>query len=184
MIVFATLFICLLTVIYLYLRALNNRYSYFQQREIPSPPYRFFFGHYKTIWSVPLLTHQFRAWTRQFGSIYGLFEGTRPLYVVSDVEFLQEVFIKQFSSFHSRRIPFILRKSIGNNVHVLAAEGAKWHRQRQILNPAFSSAKLKQMSSKIHECVDSLMKKLDENCEQQLNIYLLYKRLTMDVICK
>ncbi|CAF4984577.1 unnamed protein product, partial [Rotaria sp. Silwood1] len=152
---------------------------------IPGPPHRFFFGHYKTIWSVPLLTYQLQTWTRQYGSIYGLFEGTRPLYVVSDVEFLQEVFIKQFSSFHSRRLPFILRKSTGNHVHLLGASGAKWYRQRQIINPAFTSAKLKLMTPMVHKCVSSLMKILAEHCkqQQQFNIYLLYKRLTMDVVC-
>jgi hypothetical protein len=99
------LVVCFMTVLVIYLWILNSRYSYFEQRGIPTPPYSFFFGHYKTIWSTSLLTRQLQTWTRQFGSIYGLFEGTRPLYVVSDVEFLHEVLIKQFSSFHSRRLP-------------------------------------------------------------------------------
>ncbi|CAF2106772.1 unnamed protein product [Rotaria magnacalcarata] len=178
------LLIFLVTLICVYFFILNSRYLYFKQRGIPSPPHNFFFGHYKSIWSSPLLTHQFQQWTQQFGSIYGLFEGTRPLYVVSDVEFLQEVFIKQFSSFHSRRLPFILQKSAGNKVHLLSANGEKWHRQRHIINPAFTSGKLKLMTSKVHECVDSLVNKLAEHCDQQFNIYLLYKRLTMDVICR
>lgn len=186
MLLTGTLLVCLIVVITVYLWTLNSCYSYFKLRGIPSPPYCFFFGHYKTIWSTPLLSRQLQIWTRQFGSIYGLFEGTRPLYVVSDVEFLQEVFIKQFSSFHSRRLPFILRKSRGNKVHLLGASGAKWHRQRQVINPTFSSAKLKLMTSTINECIEALMGKLLEKCEeqQQFNIYILYKRLTMDIICE
>jgi len=106
------LVVCFMTVLVIYLWILNSRYSYFEQRGIPTPPYSFFFGHYKTIWSTSLLTRQLQTWTRQFGSIYGLFEGTRPLYVVSDVEFLHEVLIKQFSSFHSRRLPHTKKKVI------------------------------------------------------------------------
>lgn len=184
MLLFISLLICLTTVISAYLWTLNSRYSHFKDRGIPTPPYQFFFGHYKAIWSTPLITHQLQKWTRELGSVYGLFEGTRPVYVVSDVEFLQEIFIKQFSSFHSRRLPFIVRKSIGNKVHLIGAEGGKWHRQRHVLNPAFTSAKLKLMTSKVSECIDSLMNKVSEHCDQQLNIYVLYKRLTMDVICK
>jgi hypothetical protein len=65
-----------------------------------------------------LFSSQIQAWTRQFGPIYGLFEGTRPMYVVSDVDFLQEVFIKQFSSFHSRRTNFFfsIRKKHGTSL--------------------------------------------------------------------
>lgn len=184
MIVFATLLLCFLTSLLIYSRILSKRHSYFEQRGILTPPYRFFFGHFKTIWSIKLLTHHYRTWTQEYGPIYGLFEGTRPLYVVSDVDFLQEIYIKQFSSFHSRRLPFIFKKSFGNTVHVLAADGAEWHRQRHIMNPAFTSAKLKSMSSSIHQCVDSLIKKVEEHAGNEINIYLLYKRLTMDVICK
>ena len=183
MIVFDILVACLLTVLVAYFWTLNGRYSYFRERRIPSPPFSFFFGHYKTIWSTPLLTRQLQKWTRQFGSIYGLYEGTRPLYIVSDVEFLREVFINQFSSFHSRRLPFIIRKSKNSVAHLLGSSGETWHRQRLVLNPAFSSTKLRLMTPMIDDCVDALMRKLNE-INGGVNIYLLYKRLTMDVICK
>ncbi len=180
------LVVCFMTVLVIYLWILNSRYSYFEQRGIPTPPYSFFFGHYKTIWSTSLLTRQLQTWTRQFGSIYGLFEGTRPLYVVSDVEFLHEVLIKQFSSFHSRRLPFIIQKSRGNKVHLLGSTGAKWHRQRQVINPSFSSAKLKLMTPLVNECIESLTEKLlaKSGMQENFNIYKLYKRLTMDIICE
>jgi cytochrome P450 family 3 subfamily A len=183
MLLTGTLFICLMTIVIVYLSTLNCRYSYFKQRGIPTPPYCFFFGHDKNIWSTSLLSRQLQTWTRQFSSIYGLYEGTRPLYVVSDVEFLHEVFIRQFSSFNSRRLPFILKRSKGD---LFSASGAKWHRQRQVINPSFSSAKLKLVTSLVNECIESLMKKLLEKSETQenFNIYTLYKRLTMDVICK
>jgi cytochrome P450 len=186
MLLTGALFVCLMTVVLIYLWTLNSRYSYFKQRGIPTPPYCFFFGHYKTIWSTSLLTRQLQTWTRQFGSIYGLFEGTRPVYVVSDVEFLHEVLIKQFSSFHSRRLPFIVQTSSGKKVHLLGASGAVWHRQRQVINPTFSSAKLKLMTPLVNGCIEALMKKLLVESEEQeeFNIYMLYKRLTMDVICE
>jgi hypothetical protein len=42
------------------------------------------------------------------------------------------------------------------------------------------------MTSTINECIEALMEKLSEQCEeqQQFNIYILYKRLTMDIICE
>ncbi|CAF1467819.1 unnamed protein product, partial [Rotaria sordida] len=151
-------------------------------------PTRFFFGHYKILWSLKSLSKQLQEWTRQYGSIYGLFVGTKPMYVVSDVDFLQEVFIKQFSSFHSRDIPEILRNENDGIIHLFRATGARWRRQRYVINPTFSSAKLKLMSPLVNECIQAMLNKLaqmrDSEQHQEVNIYDLYKRLTMDVICR
>lgn len=93
---------------------INSRYDYFKRRNISGPTPRFFYGHYKEFWSTDTYSKQLQEWTRQYGPIYGLLEGTRHMYVVSDVDFLQEVYIKKCSSFHSRLIPKILQ---GNNIN-------------------------------------------------------------------
>jgi cytochrome P450 len=171
----------------LYLWTINNCYDYFKRHSIPGPPHRFFFGHYKDLWSAPSFSKQLQQWTRQYGSIYGLFGGTQPIYVVSDVDFLQEVYIKQFSSFHTRVIPKVLRIDSDGKIHLFRASGARWRRQRHVINPTFSSAKLKQMSPLVNGCIEAMLDKISQlvnNNEKEINIYELYKRLTMDVICK
>jgi cytochrome P450 len=183
-IAFISIAVCLIAI---YLWTINNRYDYFKRRGIPGPPYRFFFGHYKTLWSTQSLSKLIQQWTRQYGSIYGLFAGTTPMYVISDVDFLQEVYIKQFSSFHSRLIPNLFRIETDGNTHLFRATGTRWRRQRQVINPTFSSAKLKLMSPLVNGCIEAMLDKVSQmvnNKEKEINIYELYKRLTMDVICK
>jgi cytochrome P450 len=175
-----TIFICLIIA---YLWNIKSQYDYFKRRGLSGPPPTFLFGHYLTFWSTRTFSRQIQKWTKQYGSIYGLFEGTRPLYVVSDVDFLQEVYIKQFASFHSRRVPFIMKPIGSQRVHLLASGGATWRRQRHVINPTFSTAKLKLMSPSVNKSIQSLMNKLVEN-QSEFNIYEMYKRLTMDVICK
>ena len=175
MFVFIALITCFIVLLTIYFCILSTRYSYFEQRGILTPTFRFFFGNYKSIWSSSQLTRQLQRWTQQYGSIYGLYLGTRPMYVDSDVSFLQEDFIKQFSSFHSRRVPFIMRKSRGKVVHLFGASGEMWHRQHHILNPTVTSVKLKGMIPTICKCIDSLMMKLTEH-KEDFNINLLYKR--------
>jgi cytochrome P450 len=174
-------------VIAAYLWTINNCYDYFKRHGIPGPPHRFFFGHYKIFWSTPSFSKQLREWTRQYGSIYGLFQGTQPMYVVSDIDFLQEVYIKQFSSFHSRDLPKVFQAKSGENLHLVLANGATWRRQRNVISPTFSSTKLKQMSPLMNGCIEAMLNKLSEiirDKNTEINIYELYKRMTMDVICK
>ncbi|CAF2821264.1 unnamed protein product [Rotaria sp. Silwood2] len=181
------LFAFVLCLIIAYLWIVSKSYGYFKSQGISGPPYRFFFGHYKDLWSAKSVSRQLQEWTRQYGSIYGLFAGTTPMYVVSDVDFLQEVYIKQFSSFHSRRLPIILRLQTGNKVHLFGATGSRWHRQRCVINPTFSGAKLKLMVPLVNQCIEAMLCKLSnitDDKNKEINIYKLYKRMTMDVICR
>ncbi|UJR17323.1 hypothetical protein I4U23_004218 [Adineta vaga] len=168
-----------------YMWTLKSHYSYFKERGLPGPRPLFFFGHYRTLWSLSDLSEQLRRWTQQYGSIYGLFEGTRPMYVVSNVDFLHEVYIKQFPLFNERSVPFLMKNVRGHQIHMFGASGSTWRRQRHVISPTFSAAKLKLMSPLINHCIHSLIDKLKiiEAKREQFNIYEMYRRLTMDVIC-
>ncbi|CAF1133137.1 unnamed protein product [Rotaria sordida] len=134
---------------------INNRHDYFKRLGISGPQHRFFFGHYKDLWSVKSISRQLQEWICQYSSIYGLFVGTTLMYV----GFLQEVYIKQFSLFHSRNIANILRIEDSERVHLFRASGARWRRRRHVLNPIFSSAKLKLMSTLVHGCIEVMLNK-------------------------
>jgi cytochrome P450 len=163
---------------------LKSRYEYFTRRNIPGPRPKFFFGNYLSIWSTLSFNRQIQKWTRQYGSLYGIFQGTSPVYVVSDVDFLEEVYIKQFSIFHSRQNNILTRLTKTDATSLFTAYGNQWRRHRHVINPTFSTAKLKMMTPLINKCIMSVMNKIDENYGKEFNIFILYKRLTMDVICK
>ena len=167
-----------------YYFSFKSRYDYFSRRNIPGPPPKFFFGHYPSIWSTALYNSQIQKWTQQYGPIYGIFQGARPMYVASDVDFLQEVYIKQFSIFHSRHNTILTRMFKTDATSLFTADGNQWRRQRHVINPTFSAAKLKLMVPLMNKCISSLLEKLDENINNEFNVFILYKRLTMDVICK
>ncbi|CAF2836633.1 unnamed protein product [Rotaria sp. Silwood2] len=172
----------LISVLFYYVWTLKSRYEYFVRRNIPGPRPKFFFGHYLNMWSTPSFNRQIQKWTHQYGRIYGIFQGIRPIYVVSDVDFLQEVFIKQFSVFHSRPNNIFIRMIKSNAASLFSAHGNQWRRQRHVINPTFTTVKLKMMTPLMNKCIASMMKKTDENNDKEFNIFALYKRLTMDVI--
>ncbi|CAF4437808.1 unnamed protein product, partial [Rotaria sp. Silwood2] len=134
------------------------------------------------IWSSNAYSRQLEKWTLQYGQIYGMFEGRNPVWVVSDIEFLQEVFIKQFGNFSSRKTTVFSRPSTGKRVHLFDAQGIKWKRQRYVINPTFTPLKLKQLTPLLLNCINELLDEFPIN-GQDFNIYEYYKKLTMNVIC-
>ena len=176
------LFLLLIGLATYYLFVLWQRYQYFNQIGIPTPPYKFLFGHLKTLWNSKSFHRQLESWTKQYGKIYGIYQGVIPTLVVSDPDFLQDVFVKQFSSFHGRRPNPLASR----NRNLFTGWGAQWRRHRHIINPTFSAAKLKMMSPLINGCISNLMEKLADHVKtnEEFNIYTYYKRMTMDVICR
>ena len=66
-----------------------------------------------------------------------------------------------------------------NAANLFTAEVNQWRRQRHVINPTFTTAKLKMMTPLMNKCIKSLITKLDENNNNEFNIFELYKRLTI-----
>jgi len=179
----AILVALLVVIIVVYLWQIRKSYDFFIKRNIPGPKPILFFGNYLEVIKSKGLTFVVKEWTKKYGHVFGYFEGHTPIVVVSDPDILQDIFIKSFSKFHSRR-PSPFTNEHTKTTNLFNATGLRWKRQRFVLNPTFSSIKLKQMSSLIHRSIQMLMNKLIEHCnnDQPFDIYTYYKRFTMDTI--
>jgi len=166
-----------------YLWHIRSAYEFFTKLNIPGPPPVLFFGNFLDVFKSRRLFLTVKKWTDNYGRIFGYFEGHTPILVVSDPDVLQDVFIKSFSNFHSRRL-FPLADPHAKVVNMITATGLRWKRQRFIINPTFSSAKMKQMTPLIHRSIGMLMKKMSEESsnDQPFDIYAYFKRFTMDTI--
>ncbi|CAF3694253.1 unnamed protein product [Rotaria socialis] len=148
-----------------------KRYCYFSNRSILCPPISsLIFDHLSNVWSASSYSEQLHKWGLQCSSVYGIFEGVRPVYVVSDTN------------------PIIRSNRLlgQDRLHVFATNSnEQWKRQRTILNPTFSTSKMKRllpmMNSSINIFIAQLFMKTNEN---KINILDFYKRLTIDIICK
>ncbi|CAF1652763.1 unnamed protein product [Adineta ricciae] len=123
-----------------------------------------------------------RLWSQKYGALYGFYKGHTPFICTSDVDLLQEVFVRQFSKFHSRK-PLQLDERQSEYVHIVHAEGYRWKRQRMAVNPAFSKLKMKSLEGLMYECIGTFLDKISEQSDSQpFDILPYFKRLTMDVI--
>ena len=177
------LVVLLLIVIVTYLWHIRQAYTFFTKLNIPGPPPVLFFGNFLDVFKSRRLSLNIQQWTKKYGRIFGYYEGHTPILVISDPDILQDIFIKSFSNFHSRR-SFPLSDSNNRRVSLFLATGLRWKRQRFILNPTFSSAKLKQMTPLVHQTVSTLMSKMSDEQKkgQPFDIYAYFKRFTMDTI--
>ena len=47
---------------------------------------------------------KYPQWTREYGKTYAVMEGGRPVVVTSDVNLLNDVFVKNFASFPTHKV--------------------------------------------------------------------------------
>ncbi|UJR08418.1 hypothetical protein I4U23_012688 [Adineta vaga] len=178
--------LCLVSIIVMiYLVHIYRCYFFFKRLGIDGPPPTFFLGNVADFAMTKRISISIQNWTKQFGRIYGYFEGHTPVLVVSDPDILDKIFLKHFSKFHSRRQFPLEDRSTRNGVHLFSATGNEWRRQRSIINPTFSPLKIKRMIPMITDCISNLMMKLEDCIQKEpsgFDVSKLYKSLTMDLI--
>ncbi|XP_067687705.1 cytochrome P450 3A13-like [Haliotis asinina] len=155
-------------------------FNYFKKQGIPGPtPYpllgnsiSFFFFH------------KFKEWNRKYGSVYGIFTGRTPAYVISDLDILKDVFVKSFNTFRNRMklafVPFPF------NLGVVFLEDEHWRRVRHIITPSFSSGKLRKMCDAINDCARTLTTNFSKAIGKKEGVIMknYFGAYTMDVISR
>ncbi|CAF0857049.1 unnamed protein product [Adineta ricciae] len=179
-----TLFLILIILVF-YVAHMRHCYKFFERLGIDGPRPTFFLGNVADFAVTKRISISIQNWTKQFGRIYGYFEGHTPVLVVSDPDILENIFLKHFSKFHSRRQFPLEDRSTSRGVHLFSATGDEWRRQRSIINPTFSPLKIKRMIPMITDCISNLVAKIEDciqNDSAEFDISKLYKSLTMDLI--
>lgn len=124
-----------------------------------------------------------------YGKVMGYYVGKKPTILINDVQLARRIQIKDFALFADREQP-TLKYGLHPNPrffsHIITATGAQWKMMRTILNPTFSSAKLKTMSATMASCTDILLQKVAKKATsgEEFDLYEAFQLLTTDVIAK
>jgi cytochrome P450 family 13 len=171
-----------------YLYAYNNAY-YWQRRGVPGPISKNYFINFLEDLLNPNYNGCFlyRDWTKQYGPVYGLLEGSRKILVVADLKLAQDILVKEFEKFHARKVGALvpdMNKDKG--VDVFLASGSRWKRLRTIMNPCFSVNNLKALIPIMDDSCKVMMEFLEKpvKTKKPFDISKYYHELTMDVICR
>lgn len=119
---------------------------------------------------------------KKFVGAYFLYQ---PVLIVNDTELIQDIMIRNFTSFHDRPMPDKAAENYPLVGHLFNVRGQKWRDLRVKLSPTFTSGKIKAMFPIINDCADVLYKYIDKNIDSGDDIFEfrdLFARLTTNII--
>lgn len=114
----------------------------------------------------------------------GAYLSYRPVLIVNDPELIQDIMIKNFTSFHDRPVP-INEEADPLTKNLFFVKGQKWRDLRVKMSPTFTSGKLKLMFSIITDCGKVLQDYIEKNLQKNKNIFEfrdLLARFTTNII--
>uniref|UniRef100_A0A914VYX4 Cytochrome P450 n=1 Tax=Plectus sambesii TaxID=2011161 RepID=A0A914VYX4_9BILA len=162
-----------------------NRSQYFKRRGIPGPsPSSVFTGNLKELQKDNAPPLRLVEWEKEYGGTYGIFEGGNKTIVTSDLEILQDIFVRKFENFYARKTNPVIPNNPDKHprVNMFNARGLRWKRLRTITNPTFSASKLKAMEPTMQDSIRALMHQLEQKVDEPFDVYPLIQELTLDVI--
>lgn len=138
-------------------------FSYWSSKQINGPTPLPFIGNNLNDLSKPL--HLLDEWMREkYGRLVGFYNRETPFLLVTDVNLINEITVKKFSSFCDRRDfneHSILTKFLS------ALQGDEWRRVRSFISPAFSSGKLRSMTQLMLEPISISSEQIRNKCSNQ-----------------
>ncbi|XP_025103410.1 cytochrome P450 3A5-like [Pomacea canaliculata] len=175
------LMLLIMLVLTLYVYATWN-HGLFTSLGIPGPKPLPFLGNARDINKKGFID-ALTDWRKQFGHVYGTFFVLKPMVVVSDLDILKEILVKDFNNFADRFIlanilPAIVTKGL------FFTGGSAWKRLRRLMTPTFTAGKLKNMSHFMDRCANILKDNLQDKTRRQevIDIKDVFGAFTMDVV--
>uniref|UniRef100_A0A1I7UWR3 Cytochrome P450 n=1 Tax=Caenorhabditis tropicalis TaxID=1561998 RepID=A0A1I7UWR3_9PELO len=158
---------------------------YWRRRNIDGPVGLPFIGNFLDVSDVKRpRTEVIHEWTEKFGKVFGYYEGAIPVLVVSDLDMLQDLFVKKFDNFYARKSTNLIHGNLECSkeeprVNLFSSRGARWKRLRALASPGFS----------VHDTMEdsainmvNLMAKHEDG--QAFNIHEYFQEFTYDVISR
>ncbi|KAI7815466.1 cytochrome p450 [Rhyzopertha dominica] len=181
-----TILICVLlpTVIFAYFQW---KYTFWKRLGIPYLEPKFPLGCVSNpLTNQTQLGVDFASWHKRLktsGSKYGVYMLCVPVLVITDLELIKKVLVKDFAHFMDHGF-YANEKDDQLSAHLLTVRGQKWKSLRAKLTPTFTSGKMKMMFETLVNCsreLEAVLSVYASNGEV-INIKSFFARFTTDVI--
>ncbi|CAL2031046.1 unnamed protein product [Caenorhabditis brenneri] len=161
-------------------------WTYWRRRGIPGPLGYPFVGVFpQTLKSEYPQYLQMRDWTKQYGPVYGYTEGTIKSLIVSDIDLVHELFVKQYDNFYGRKLnPIQGDPEKDPRSNLFSAQGFRWKRLRAISSSTFTNNSLRRINLTVEDSAVELLRHIEEKTAggKEIDMLQFYQEFTMDVI--
>ncbi|KAI0235209.1 Cytochrome P450 3A24 [Lamellibrachia satsuma] len=161
----------------------TRHFGCFKDQGIPGPrPWPVIGNMHTSIRMGQIEAQQY--WNKKYGKRIGMFVGSFPIFMTTDPDMVRSIMVKDFAHFHNR--PDVITSSETFSQTLFALRDGQWKHVRVQLSPAFSSAKLKQMTSDMNACAALLIKNLLGEVDNKagISIVTFVGAYAMDVIAR
>ncbi|XP_070565769.1 cytochrome P450 3A9-like [Ptychodera flava] len=177
----------LLTIVIIFLMWISvSAFSVLSHTNLPGPTPWPFVGSFFALHGGPQYHINITNLIKKYGEIFCCYEGRKPTIVVADPDMLKQILVKEFHKFQNRHhalgSPKRTNPVFGQSV--LFLEDRRWKEVRTILTPAFSAAKMKEMSPFINAATSQLLNALESHKVKgdSFNLWKVFGNYTLDVI--
>uniref|UniRef100_A0A182JNA9 Uncharacterized protein n=1 Tax=Anopheles atroparvus TaxID=41427 RepID=A0A182JNA9_ANOAO len=165
---------------------LVKRFQYWVERGVPQSKPHLIFGNMR---EVNKSLHIGEGLQQLYDELKGMhpFGGfyifTKPVALITDLELLRCVFVKDFEYFHDRGT-YYNEKDDPLSAHLFNIEGLKWKTLRNKISPTFTSGKMKMMFPTIVAAGQQFREFMEQTVQDQVDFELtdVLSRYTTDVI--
>lgn len=183
MILLATLLFGLLVVIYF---MMNRKLNYWKLKNVPYIKPEFLYGNSR---GISTDFHPGEFWRKMYrqlkhqGPIGGVYMYLKPFAVITDLDLLKEIMIKDFD-FFSNRVAYFNEEDDPLSAHVINLEGEPWRDMRRKISPMFASSKLKMMLDELIRISTTLVSVIEKETSRKelIDVGDVLSRYVTDVI--
>jgi cytochrome P450 family 6 len=163
----------------------KKRYSHFKQRNIPYVEPIFPFGNLKGVGSEMHANDLFTKLYNELknkGPISGVFFFFTPQVLVTNLDVIKDILIKNFDSFHNRGTYFN-EKDDPLSASLFTIEDQEWKSMRTKLTPTFTTGKMKMMFQVVVDVSNIMMEEFNKDLNHDnIEVKEFFAKFTTDVI--
>lgn len=160
----------------------STKHSYWKKRGIPGPQPSFLKGTSIAAEDEDFLKAELKR-VQKYGRVFGSYDGVVPVLVCCEPEVLKDVLIRGFEHF-----PDMLTSNHPiQSLSLGEANGKRWRDMRTLINPTFTSGKLKNMHSIMKYMIGDLLKHMDGKIAAGHPVFecmSLFGNYSLDVLVK
>ncbi len=123
------------------------------------------------------------SWAQEFGAIYKIQVGSKPILVLSDTELIHDILSRRPHDFSRRQIMEEAAASMGIN-GIFTSNGDRWQKQRRLTVQAFDTKHIHEFFPVLVQLTDRLKNRWMKQMQagQELEIHQEIKLYTIDVM--